>query len=153
MGSLKPVERWLRHRTIALDTNIFIYALAGHPDFHLTAEFFAELPTHRSVSIITSVLTLTELTIPFHRAGNMAELENALEFAGRSMRVQRYTVTESVALRAGQLRAEHRRLKTPDAIQLATAIVHGASLFLTADRDFPRGPIAGTAIEVLRRRT
>jgi len=44
-----------------------------------------------------------------------------------------------IADRAAQLRAEYR-LKTPDAVHLATAIESEATLFVTNDRDMPRIP-------------
>ncbi len=42
-----------------------------------------------------------------------------------------------VARKASDLKALHR-IKTPDAIQVATAIFHGATGFLTNDRIFER---------------
>ena len=54
-------------------------------------------------------------------------------------------VTFGTAELAAQLRAQHS-LKTPDAIQFATAITHGADVFLTNDREF--GSFIG--VEVLR---
>ncbi len=44
-------------------------------------------------------------------------------------------VTPTIAEVAAGLRAEHG-LKTPDAIQIATAVEHHAAAFLTNDRDF-----------------
>lgn len=46
-------------------------------------------------------------------------------------------VKENVALTAADLRARYR-LKTPDAIQLATAISEECEAFLTNDRDLRR---------------
>jgi predicted nucleic acid-binding protein len=46
-------------------------------------------------------------------------------------------LTATIAERAAGLRAEHN-LRTPDAIQLATALESGASHFLTNDADLAR---------------
>jgi predicted nucleic acid-binding protein len=46
------------------------------------------------------------------------------------------SVSEAIAEEAAQLRARHG-LRTPDAIQLATASRNGASAFLTNDTDLP----------------
>lgn len=56
-------------------------------------------------------------------------------------------VTPITAQVAAELRAESR-LKTPDAIHLATALNHQASSFLTNDRDFP----SGTGVQILKLR-
>ncbi len=44
-----------------------------------------------------------------------------------------------VALLAARMRAEHR-LRLPDAIQLATAIIERCDALVTHDRDFPDIP-------------
>jgi len=41
---------------------------------------------------------------------------------------------------AAQLRAVHPAMRTPDAIQLAAALVAGCSCFVTNDRDLPAIP-------------
>jgi predicted nucleic acid-binding protein len=46
------------------------------------------------------------------------------------------SLTPEIAERAARLRAEHN-LRTPDAIQMATALYAGASFFLTNDADLP----------------
>ena len=56
-------------------------------------------------------------------------------------------VTPITAQVAAELRAESR-LKTPDAIHLATALNHQASSFLTNDRDFP----SATGVRILKLR-
>jgi RecA-family ATPase len=46
-------------------------------------------------------------------------------------------VTRDVARRAAQLRARYR-LRPADALQMATALVHGATAFVTNDRQLTR---------------
>jgi predicted nucleic acid-binding protein len=53
--------------------------------------------------------------------------------------VTTHPVSFASAQKAAELRAAHQ-LKTPDAIQLAVAINHGASRFLTNDRRIPDIP-------------
>ncbi len=55
-------------------------------------------------------------------------------------------MSEEIAEEAARLRAIHN-LRTPDAIQLATALTAGASWFLTNDGDIP--PIAGVSVLVV----
>jgi predicted nucleic acid-binding protein len=64
-----------------------------------------------------------------------------------STNVTTLPVTHSVAQLAAELRAEHK-LKTPDAVQLATALSQHATIFMTNDRDFP----AMRDIEILKLR-
>ena len=43
-----------------------------------------------------------------------------------------------VAVISARVRADYPHIKTPDAIQLATAINQGASRFYTADKKLPK---------------
>jgi predicted nucleic acid-binding protein len=55
-------------------------------------------------------------------------------------------ITASVCDRAARIRAAHR-FKPMDAIQLAAAVEHGASLFLTAD--IRLGSFTGLTVEIV----
>jgi predicted nucleic acid-binding protein len=81
------------------------------------------------LEIVTSTLTLTEVLVkPFSRAVPELASQYVAILAGKLV-----PVSETIAKRAAQLRAVYPRLKTPDAIQLATAIEVRADVFLTND--------------------
>ena len=68
-------------------------------------------------------------------------------FSSREMTL--LMIDTPVAERATQLRAEFN-LKTPDAIRLASALIHGATLLITTDQDFARcRNLPGLTIEVV----
>ena len=59
-----------RHRSIAIDTNIFIYALEANPRYAAFADHvfsWLEQAGHRGV---TSTITMTELMVQPYRAGD-----------------------------------------------------------------------------------
>jgi len=97
---------------------------------------------------VTSSLTLLEvLVVPF-RAGNLALAERYEAYLSRSQRVRLMDIGRSQLRMAAQLRALHPSVRTPDALQLATALSAGCRTFVTNDRDLPAVP--GLAVLQLR---
>jgi predicted nucleic acid-binding protein len=126
--------------TIALDTAIFIYYIEENETYlPLVAEIF-EAVAKRRREVVTSSLTLLEvLVVPF-RAGNLALAERYEAYLSRSRRVSLVDIGRQELRMAAQLRALHPSLRTPDALQLATALAAGCRTFVTNDRDLPAVP-------------
>ena len=96
-------------------------------------------------SLITSRLTRLECRSKPLQVGDLATLAQFdVFFAGVELILAE--VSPMVIERATELRARHN-LKTPDAIHYATAIVGGATVFLTGDRALAR--CSEVAVEVL----
>lgn len=119
---------------IGIDTVAVIYFLEGHPEFGGAARRLFERIEAGEIEAVMSVLVLTELLVPLHRAGQ----ERAADELSRRLRNFRnlamMPVTDAAASMAARLRARHG-LKTPDAIHAANAIAAGASGIVTNDRD------------------
>lgn len=135
MGHLS--ERLASHTVIGLDTAIFIYHLEAHPRYlPLTQELLAGVQAGRWTAI-TSTVTVMELTV---RPWQMDRPAVAREYETLLAHFPHLTladVTRDVARRAAQLRARYR-LRPADALQVATALVHGATAFVTNDRALKR---------------
>jgi predicted nucleic acid-binding protein len=85
----------------------------------------------------TSTITLTEVLTRPKQVGN-SRLEGeyrALLIGSRNLSL--LPIDEAVADEAATLRARHG-LRTPDAIQLAAALIFGCEAFLTNDRGLRR---------------
>ena len=84
-----------------------------------------------SITLVSSTLMLTEV-LPAH--ADDGDKHRAVRDAVRSLLVSPRTrlvdVDQAVAQRAADLRLAHR-LKTPDAIHLATALIAGAQVMFT----------------------
>lgn len=129
----------LRGTTVALDTAPPIYFIEENPRYLPAVLPFFEAWDRGEFSVVTSTITLAEvLAHPLRRRD--------AKLAGRYRRIltqasglQTIPVTIAVAEEAARLRSLHS-LKTPDAIQLATAILLGASTVLTNDARWPTLP-------------
>lgn len=78
-----------------------------------------------------------------YQVGNIPLAEKYEAFLTRSHGLRLDEITRPVLRAAAQLRAAHS-IKTPDALQLATALIARCPAYLTNDRDLPA--IAGIRI-------
>ncbi len=122
---------------LGLDTSAFIYFVERHPRYvRLAREIFRRIDGGQLVGR-SSVITLTEtLTLPKRTADAALERGYRLMLF-ESRNLQLLDVNAAIADSAADLRARHN-LRTPDAIQIATALAAGCEAFLTNDRDLRR---------------
>jgi predicted nucleic acid-binding protein len=125
---------------VAIDTVAFVYFIEEHPRYlPLVGELFEAVDRGR-IAAATSALTLLEVLVVPYRAGDLALAERYEELLGRSRNLRLVELGRPVLRAAAQLRAIHRGLRTPDAIQLAAALLVRATSFVTNDRDLPSIP-------------
>jgi predicted nucleic acid-binding protein len=122
----------LRGEIVGLDTAPTIYYLEGHPDFKEKLHLFFTMVSKKECFVVTSVLTLLEGLVKPIRQNDEEWVRKYYNFLYSTDNITTYEVSPNIAERAARLRAFHK-IKTPDAIQVATAICAGASAFLTND--------------------
>jgi predicted nucleic acid-binding protein len=124
---LKRLRAFLRrHRRIALDTSVFIYQLETNPRYVvLTDPIFAwlERPDHAAV---TSTITMTELLVQPYRDSAEQRADEFYALLATYPNLAWVAPDLEVAAIAARIRAAHR-LRTPDALQAATAVHTQAS--------------------------
>lgn len=128
-----PSER----ERIGLDTNLFIYFLEDHPRYGSWCASLFDLIERGHNPAVTSTVTLLELLVQPYRDQKEELAQKIFALASSYPRLEWVPVTMNLADRAAELRARYR-LSTPDAIQLATAIVHKATRFYGNDRSLRR---------------
>ncbi len=138
MGSraLKLEDAFNGITSLGVDTAPFIYFVEKNPTYVDRMIAIFQRVT-RDMQIITSTITLTEvLVVPFSQKQTHYERQYR-NMLLRTERIMSVPVNASIAEVAAQLRANYR-LRTPDAIQIATAIESGCDAFLTNDLGLPR---------------
>ena len=126
-----------RHSIVGLDTSIFIYHLEAHPHYQpLTQALLVGVQAGRQQAI-TSVVTVMELTVQPWRVGRPAVAREYEVLLVQFPNLTLADVTRGIARRAAQLRARYH-VRLADALQVATALVHGATAFVTNDRRLAR---------------
>lgn len=136
-------------RVVALDTNCFIYFLQGddYPDQHEHARRLFTFIEQGKLRGLASIIALAEVLIGPQKRG-MKDLADTLYVTLKTFpNLSFFPVDEPTALLAADLRAEWG-LKMPDALQLATAMVHRANVFVTNDERLAKTP-AGLKVSSL----
>lgn len=121
-----------RQRIIALDTNIFIYHFEENPEYvSFTERLFEKIESGR-LRAVTSVLTLHEILTGARKAGNARLVSLYRDLLGSFPNLSMIPFDVDVAETSSDLCARYG-IRTPDAIQVATAIRQRAETFITND--------------------
>jgi predicted nucleic acid-binding protein len=123
----------LQGRRVYLDTNIFVYALNGFPDYAaILTQLFDSLEAG-TFTAVTSELALAEvLVIPF-RHNDAAEEDRCRSIFAVRPGFELLPVNMNILERMARMRAGVPTVRTPDAIHAATAQFAACHVFLTND--------------------
>lgn len=128
-----------RHCRVALDTNVFIYQIEENPRYlSLTDTIFAWLEQPQSRAV-TSTVTMTELLVGPYRAAQKGRADTFYASLSTYPNLEWIAPNLEIAALAARLRAAHG-LRTPDALQAATAAHGRATGLITNDAAFARVP-------------
>ncbi len=130
---------------IALDTAALIYYVEMHPTYLPLVEPAIDAMDRSEVVGITSTITLVEVLVLPLREKDFDLVQKYKSILLHS-NLQLISVSEDIAQKAAEIRAVYN-LRTPDSIQIATAIVKGADLLITNDKNWKR--ITEIAVVVL----
>jgi predicted nucleic acid-binding protein len=119
-------------RTVLLDTMVFAYHLADHPDYSsLTTAVLGAVESGALTGLATT-LTLAELLAQPARAGDRRAMQEYELFLTHFPHLRLTPVDADLARETALVRAE-TGLRTPDAIQVAAARLHRADAIVTND--------------------
>jgi len=121
-----------RQRIVGLDTNIFIYHFEENPKYvSFTEDLFEKIESGR-LRAVTSVLTLHEILTGVRKAKEARLITLYRDLLGSFPNLAMMSFDADVAEISSDLCARYG-IRTPDAIQVATAIRHRAETFITND--------------------
>lgn len=118
--------------SVALDTMVFIYHFEEHPRFSLITEKIFEKIEKGEIRAVTSYITLLEILVKPYRGRDLKAASDYKNLLLTFPNLQFIPVDLEIADIAASLRAEYS-VKTPDAIQLATAMSYGTDSYITND--------------------
>lgn len=122
---------------IAFDTAPIIYFAEANPDYDaLVTAIFQRIDDAELVGI-TSVISLCEVLVHPIRNQNRALRQRYLDILQNSPNFFTKFINSSIAETAAELRAKYN-LRTPDALQIATALENGCDAFLCNDKDLKK---------------
>ena len=126
------LKRELIGQRVYLDANIVIFVV--EEPIPLTAGQFALFTAMEEglVRAVTSELSLTECLVHPLTINDIGLTSTYEKLLSSEAGVELVPVSREILIRAAHVRARHK-LKTPDAIHVASAMSSGATVFLTAD--------------------
>lgn len=133
------------HKRVLIDTSVWIYHLESHPEFGPPAGRVIESLEEGRFRGITSELTLLELTVRPLQLGRQDVADHYEVLLDYFPHLEIVPISREILLDAAVLRAR-QKLRTPDAIQLATGIRAGATLAVTNDKLWRSAPLIETAL-------
>jgi predicted nucleic acid-binding protein len=120
------------------DAQVFIYSVEKHPTYGPLLRPLWQAVQAGTLEVVSSELALMETLVgPLKKADAVlvADYEQFFQQAG----VRLLPITQAVLREAARLRAT-TRLRTPDALHAATALLAGCVLFLSNDYGFRSVP-------------
>ncbi len=145
MGVARLLSFLRRHRRLALDTSVFIYQLESNAKYvALTDPIFSWIQ-QSGHEAVTSTITMTELLVPSYREGDENSVDSFYALLSTYPNLRWIAPDLEIADTAAKLRAQYS-LRTPDALQAATAIQSRATGLVTNDPVFARIAEFDTAV-------
>ena len=126
----------LRQSVVGLDTAPIIYLVEEHPTYLEVVDPFFEAVDRGDIQVVTSTMTLIEVLVQPLRRNASSLADQYRDILLHSSNITCVDLTTQIAEQAAVLRSEHT-IRTPDAVQMATAVLGGASHFLTNDARLP----------------
>ena len=120
---------------IFLDTAPFIYFFQQHSDYFPALQMLFDQLYETDAQAITSIITYIELSTHPARQGKRQLVRKYRDYLTNSENISIFPLDLTIADHAFELRAQHH-FKTPDAIQLGTAVACGADYIVTNDKDW-----------------
>jgi len=126
----------LRGSIVCLDTAPLIAFIEKQPVIVEILKPFFQSVQNYEISLVTSTVTLLEVLVHPIRHGNVKLAQRYRDILFDSANFTTVDLDPEIAEKAARLRAFHK-IRTPDSIQMATAIHMGATSFLTNDLRLP----------------
>jgi len=126
------LSRLLKGKTVFIDTAPLIFFIEKNAKYSATVKPVIVLIDSGQSKGATSTITLLEVLVVPLREGNKKLADTYRSILLSSNNLATCEITNEISERAAALRAKYG-FKTPDSIQLATAIIRRADYFLTND--------------------
>ena len=120
---------------VYLDTNSLIYAFEQFDTFPGLIDHLLVPLQSGDLTVVTSTITLAEVLTHPIKNGDQALATAYRDFLMPTKHLELWPVDAAIADRAAQLRVAHK-LRTPDAIHLATCIAAKCTILLSRDVGF-----------------
>lgn len=136
-GKNKKIDHFkdslLSLKYVGLDSMCFIYQFSDHPIYAPLTDLIISLLQENKITAVTSTIAVVEIFIHEEKIGDALTI-NAYERTLKTLpNLEIVPIDWQVARLASKLRAKYQFLKTPDALQIAAALLSDCKCFITND--------------------
>ncbi len=124
------------YKKVFVDTAPFIYFIEkneNNPQYYDKVKNFFMNGYDNNKQFVTSVVTMEEYFVFPYRTNNRSYIDMFSRLVATT-NMEIIEISQEIAKKAAQIRAEYKGFKAMDAIQLAVACFDGCDLFLTNDK-------------------
>ena len=136
----------LRGKVVGLDTAPLIYYIEENPTYMAVVDSLFDALDRKEFTAVTSMVTLLEVLVQPLRRGDTILANRYRSLLLDTEGLTTVPLAQEIAEEAARLRYLYR-VKTADAVQMASALCEGASFLVTNDSRLPAVP--GLTILVL----
>jgi len=122
----------IKSQTLFLDTAPLIYFIEGGTAYQTNLKKLFAAFDKGDFFILTSTLTILEVLVQPLKLNRQDLVDQYRQILSPASGIEIIEMTSAITYRAAELRAKYG-LKTPDSIQVGTALEYGAKYFLTND--------------------
>ena len=122
----------LKNAVVFLDTAPLIYFIEGHSGYQDKLAKLFKLNDENHLKFITSAITLLEVLVKPTKDGETKIVDQYKMILTNADGIDIFDITTQIAVKAADLRAKYN-IRTPDALQIATAVIYESDYFLTND--------------------
>jgi predicted nucleic acid-binding protein len=123
---------------LAFDTSPLIYYIEQHPQYSPIADDLFDAIHRGDARGMTSVLTLLEVLVQPLRSARLDLAHLYRRILTGSTGITLFPLDADICELSARLRSIYHWIRTPDAIQVATALRNGAELIVTNDERWRR---------------
>lgn len=120
-------------KALAFDTSPLIYYIEQHPQYSQATDDLFNAIDSGDAKGMTSVLTLLEALVQPIRSGRLDLANEYRQLLERSRGISLLPILSDTCEVSARLRAKYEWIRTPDAIQVASALQNGAEMVVTND--------------------
>ena len=130
MGKLQ--QKLKECNCIAIDTNLFIYLVEKNPNYAEAAKYVFERVERGLLHAVTSSLVIEELLVKPFEVGDFILAKRYKTLISAFPNLTLREIDHAVLEKSAEIRAKYK-IRTPDAIFIATALLEKADIFITND--------------------
>ena len=127
------IKEKIKGKRVYVDTNILIYLFEGFQDYRHLIQEIADCIDNGEITLFTGEITIGEIMVMPFKKNDTTLINHYTNALNDKAFISLIPTTQDVYLKTAYLRATLPRMKTPDSIQLASAIIGKTDIFITND--------------------